>query len=74
MCWFILLLFLFTPKGDYVSCTFSRVVYSYSLVKGAPPTHVGAWSMAVLLGQPFECCSLVTGFNAVCGRISTCKV
>ena len=20
----------------------------------APPTHVGAWSMAVLLGQPFE--------------------
>ena len=20
----------------------------------APPTHVGAWSMAVMLGQPFE--------------------
>ena len=20
----------------------------------APPAHVGAWSMAVLLGQPFE--------------------
>ena len=26
---------------------------SWSFV--APPTHVGAWSMAVLLGQPFEC-------------------
>ena len=29
-----------------VNCVFVMCV--------APPTHVGAWSMALLLGQPFE--------------------
>ena len=32
-----------------------HVVYEIVFVVGvAPPTHVGAWSMAVLLEQPFE--------------------
>ena len=32
----------------------------------APPTHVGTWSMAVLLGQPFEYYIII--IRGVCER------
>ena len=31
-----------------------HVVHAVFVMCVAPPTHVGAWSMALLLGQPFE--------------------
>ena len=31
-----------------------HVVHASVICVCAPPTHVGAWSMALLLGQPFE--------------------